>query len=445
MISIWRIRAIVRRVFWRLFDWMAGKRNQRRALGHVYNKLVSLKHSNRPIRVGFIVCSPAKWSANSLFLALKDNPAFDCGFICCLSDTDLRLKKPKRRLQYNGMREFFAALGPIWHDLYHDKMDRMHDPASIDCDIVFIQQPWGMQDFPRLLSGRILSAYLHYGFAIISNDRMQFQLPDFHRYLWAYFAQTEAHARTISADKNETVLLPCKVQAVGYPKLDGYLIPANKNAGHGLWPRSLSKTRKRVIFAPHHAVGAATLNMATFHWSSPTILDLARQYPEMDFILKPHPNLAHAYKNRKNYGGQSYEQWSVTWRNMPNCGVFDSGLYFDLFNSSDLMITDSGSFLAEYLPTGQPIIRLVSSGAQPFNASGQQLNDAFYVADDSTGLQQVFKQIAVGKTDPLASVRQDKRSLILPFDKPAAEMIIDSISECMERAGPNDSPDAKLP
>lgn len=130
---------------------------------------------------------------------------------------------------------------------------------------------------------------------------------------------------------------------------------------------------------------------------------------------------------------------------MPNCGVFDSGLYFDLFNSSDLMITDSGSFLAEYLPTGQPIIRLVSSGAQPFNASGQQLNDAFYVADDSTGLQQVFKQIAVGKTDPLASVRQDKRSLILPFDKPAAEMIIDSISECMERAGPNDSPDAKLP
>lgn len=428
-IPLWRMRAIVRRRFWRLYDQLTGQRSQRRALKAIDQKLGDLRKVERPIRVGFIVCSPAKWSANALFLALADHPSFDCGFICTLSDTDLRETPTKRRLHYGRMRGFFAGIGPVWQDLYQVKSDRMHRAASIDCDIVFIQQPWGMQDLPRQLSGRVLCAYLHYGFAIISNDRMQFGLPDFHRYLWAYFAQTEAHVQAITAEK---ALLPRQVQAVGYPKLDGYLGPKVKGAGFDLWPRGADPARKRVIFAPHHAAGPTTLNMATFEWSGPAMLALAKQHPEIDFILKPHPNLGHAFQSRKTCNGDRYPQWLEAWCALPNCGVFDSGLYFDLFSSSDLMITDSGSFLAEYIPTGQPIVRLIAPDAQPFNASGQPLNEAFYRAADSAALTRFFGQLMIDGIDPLARLRQEKRRLVLPFERPAAMMIMDALEALLK-------------
>lgn len=433
-VFIWRVRAVFRRLYWRLTDWKTGTRAPTLALKPVNKNLATLKNINRKINVGFVVCDPAKWSVNSLFHRLQNDPAFNCGFLCTLSDTDLRLGPAERPARYARTRKFFANIGPIWGDLYHSETDRMHPSGAIQCDIVFIQQPWGMQDLPRQLAGRVLSAYVHYGFAIISNDRMQFQLPDFHRYLWTYFAQTDAQRASILGDSADGIGPPQTVLAVGYPKLDAYLAPACARSTAGLWPHSDDTSRRRVIFAPHHAFGASTLNLATFTWSGPAMLALAKRHPEIDFVLKPHPNMGHSFRRGADIGGQSYDEWLAEWACGANRLVFDSGLYFDLFRSSDVMITDSGSFLAEYLPTGQPIIRLINPGAAAFNASGAALADAFYPAQDSKALQQTFDQLILGQ-DPLAPIRQHKRALVIPFDRPSAQIIVDYLDDCFCSSG----------
>jgi len=47
------------------------------------------------------------------------------------------------------------------------------------------------------------------------------------------------------------------------------------------------------------------------------------------------------------------ESYYAEWHNLSNGFVYDEGDYFNIFKSSDALITDCGSFLAEYLPIHQ--------------------------------------------------------------------------------------------
>ena len=68
--------------------------------------------------------------------------------------------------------------------------------------------------------------------------------------------------------------------------------------------------------------------------------------------------------------------------NLPNAQIDENVEYFGLFRTSDLLITDNSSFLAEYLPTENPIIYTHSYDNDQHNLSeyGQQLTKYHYIA-----------------------------------------------------------------
>lgn len=418
-IPLWRALTLARRVGFRLLDRL-GQGSRTTALAQMDHLETALKTKSK-IRVGFVVCTPAKWSAAALFDALTDDPAFEAGFHPTLSDAALRLPADQRRAEAAKTSAFFAEIGPLWDSLYDAATDRMHSPQILNADIIFIQQPWGMQDLPRQLAGQALPAYIHYGYAVIQNDRMQFGLPDFHPYLWRHIVPDALHQNTMAASDAPQAR---EVLAVGHPKLDAYLTPHPDRNSVPHWANPTDTKRKRIIFAPHHTLDTSSLAMATFPWSGPAILALAQHHPEMDFLLKPHPNLP---LEMARAGGQTeadYHQFLAGWQAAPNCTTYDGGSYFDLFRTSDAMITDCGSFLAEYLPTGCPLIRLTRDGSAPLNSTGQTLANGFYSAPDAATLRDQFGQLMIDSKDPLKDTRQSAAANLLP-DQPSAQTLLD--------------------
>ncbi len=414
---MWRAASLARRAGYRLRDRLAPPD----PAVQISALLDQLRARKGVVRIGFVVCDASKWSAGPLFNLLAADPAFRCCFHLALSDAALRLPMPARRRQFEGVNRFYAALGPIGAGLYNPATDRMQPPGVLDCDLAIIQQPWGMQDLPRrLLHQGILSAYVHYGYPIISNDTMQFGLPDFHRFLWAYVAASDLHREMVVNGPSA----PFSVVVAGHPKLDSYLSPAPARGDVPHWPRAADSTRRRVIFAPHHTLDG-TLNMATFAWSGAVMLDLARTNPDVDFLLKPHPNLALAME--RGGEGQRYGAWLRAWSGLANAATYDSGNYFDLFRTSDLLITDSGSFLAEYLPTGSPILRLMRPDGAPMNRAGAALLPAFYTAANPGELRARFEDLVLRNNDPLAALRARIAALVAPRAPGSARILRDRL------------------
>lgn len=407
-----RTRSLLRRLGWRLRDRISAPSRQ---------APLPVPRRTGPLRVGFVVCMSSKWALQSILEELQAQPDVECGIYITLSDLSLRYTPAKRRQDYRTQRAFFSDRAPIWADLYDLETDRIQPLSLIDCDIIFIQQPWGMQDLPRRLSGRVRCAYVHYGVPVIANERMHYGLPDFHPFLWRYFVPTSVHAQALSSSGH---VPPEAVRIVGHPKLDIYQTPSPERNAVTLWAHPEQRDRQRVIYAPHHGLGAESLKLGTFDWSGATMLALTRKFRNVDFILRPHPNLGYELMRGGMMSHSDWQQYLDDWRHGENTSLSLDGDYFDLFRTSDALITDSGSFLAEYLPTGKPLIRLTRSGSTPLNQFGMSLSAGFCEVQESHQLEQLFETVIVRGVNPCAAHQARLMQLLLPYRESAAGVIV---------------------
>ena len=405
-VPLWRAAALARRAAWRL---------------RPVTPRPAPPVPERPARVGIVVSEAAKWGLGSLVRRLEADRDFEVRLYPTLSDVGLRMPREARRAAYLEQRRFFQTVAPIQADLYDPVRDRMAPLGAIDCDIAFVQQPWGMRDLPRRLSGRVRTAYVHYGMPVISNDSMQFGLRDFHPFLWRHFVPTQVHAEPVALAGGHR---PPHVRVVGHPKLDAYAEPPPLR-DIPPWPRG--PERRRVIFAPHHGLHPGSLGLGTFAWSGPAMMRLMRRHPEIDVLLRPHPLMEIGLRRAGLMGARGWADYKAEWASMPNGAISEGGGYMDAFRTSDAMITDSGSFLAEYLPTGAPLIRLEWPGAAPLNSFGALLADGFYRTEDAVGLERLFAEIVVARADPLAAARARAAARLMPFDRTSDEMIVDEL------------------
>jgi len=428
--SISNIATFAKLLFWKISDlilpnaYLRKKALKRINKTHSVIKLQLINNPEKRIRVGFVVCDPSKWSAGPLFESLIASSHFDCGFYIIPSDVDKRQNKEKRRKNYLRTRYYFEDIGEIWGDLYDVTHDTYLPSSTITGEVIFFQQPWGMQELPRIVSKTSLCCYFNYAYSIIEYEKGQYALPNFHRYLWRLYVQN-IYDESL-AKKSEPINRPAKDSIVlaGYPKFDRYSTNTPSRQSVAAWPRYENTYIKRVIYAPHHAIGENTVNTSTFDWSAYALEQLAIKHTDIDFVLKPHPNLQHAVLNSRLMDSQKFDEWLESWKTRKNCNVFDTGEYFDLFRTSDLMITDSISFLAEYLPTQSPIIRLSKQGSCPLNIVGQKLEDGFYNVENSNDLSKFFVDILINKNDPLKEIRLSKSEILMPFSQSASSTII---------------------
>ena len=91
---------------------------------------------------------------------------------------------------------------------------------------------------------------------------------------------------------------------------------------------------------------------------------------------------------------------------MKNAKIYTQGDYFDLFKTSDALITDCGSFLAEYLFTKKPILHLRTKlQNRPFNKIGKKIIENYYQIYNLDELKNIFNRIILDNEDYLKKKR----------------------------------------
>jgi len=396
-----------------ILDWC--RRNilwtlMRRVAVRNYERHIARIKKQKTIRVLFLVSENSKWSAQSLYDALAADGRFYPFIVISYYLARATQSPQERKDEYEHNRRFFESRGMRVVDGYDFEKYEDIDLAAFSPDIVFYQQPWGLPPAHEVfhVSRFALTCYVPYGFQLANLGDIHYH-DLFQRLIWRTFTFSNAHKDLFKKYAPEK---DANVEAAGYPKLDVYLDDKLIN-GDGIW--SLSKNTapevKRIIWAPHYAFAAPAY--ATFLWNYKFLLEYARNHPATDWIVKPHPLLKFALK--KILPVEEVQEYFLQWQALPNAKVYELGDYFDIMRTSDAMVTDSCSFLAEYLPTGKPILHLISPDSVGFNEIGTKIVKDFYKIHDTNELTQLIERVIVAGDDYL---REDRRKALSLLGRP---------------------------
>ncbi len=356
------------------------------------------------LRIIFYVNERSKWSADSLFNELKKHS--------CIK-TNIALAN---RIEEKDDKENIQFFKKIDKDLIvlEYKNGEYQSLLEFNPDIVFYQQPWmnGDKNYPSNMYKHCLCVYIPYGFILAENNQIHYYTK-FHHSLWKYFVENKEEKKLICKMNKQMSKTICNF---GYPKLDVYFNRKVKNTN-----------TKTVIYAPHWSVPGSFLLFSTFHKNKDFFLKVVKENPQINWIYKPHEALRTNIVKQGFMTEEEYENYEKEWNNLPNAKVIKDGNYFDLFINSDALITDSVSFLAEYLPTGKPIIHLRLEQDSGFNIIAQKIIKDYYKVYNEEEFNEIFKRVVIDGDDFLYKKRMKALKYLMDNKKPACENITNYI------------------
>lgn len=377
---------------------------------------------NEKICIRFLVISAAEWSADALYWKLKNDDRVDCKIIVSpLIDRD----KDGMLDSYIQTYSFFSENNYDVVGGYNVEEDYIYKFAEIteQPDMVIHLSPWytSMPETYRITSYPfdVLNCYIPYcmstGDSVDGMSQKNFNYnKEFMNFQWRVYTDS---SKNLQGFKDNGLLRAKNVRYSGYLKMDRFLNRKeyNKEEIKKLWkiPEGVDVSEvKKVIIAPHHSfLGYAGIAFSTFKSNAHFLFYLAEKYEKrVSFILKPHPSMrVRAVEAGVFADYAEYDEYIRKWNALPNAKVVREADYLDLFETSDGMIMDSISFLAEYLYVNKPLLFLRRKG-QAFNELGKCIIESHYSAngEDYKGIEDFLKNIVINQNDYM----QEKRTAV---------------------------------
>ena len=361
-----------------------------------YRKVLNrIRKTKLPLKVMFIVEENAKWGWQSIYDEMKkDNKNFEILPIVAL---------PAGFVQYEYTQEetieFFKKRNISAINGYDKETGKAINLKELKADLVMYQQPTCIKDYysPEYLSENSLCCIIPYGYSSLEenswgSDFIKTKLAN----MWKMFVESNYHrSYTEKAAKlrNKDI-----VKVSGYPKFDAYKQPISKEMLE-LWKETNRKSSGRIIYAPHHTIETHRHEMSNFKEQYLFFLEFAKNNPQYSFIYKPHPLLRSKCIYENFLSAEEYDEYEKTWNELPNASSYNQGDYFDIFKSSDLLITDCSSFLGEYFVSGKPIIFLDKKNRAGFNEFGELMKTTFYTPKTTEEIPQIIENLLLNKED----------------------------------------------
>lgn len=222
-----------------------------------------------------------------------------------------------------------------------------------------------------------LNIYLPYGLSTVGNYWV-FDTPGA-QMSWKIFCETDTCKSMIHS---HSVLGSTNVVPSGHPKMDVLLKPDVSYNSKDIWkisPNTSLTGVKKIIYSPHHSIYYDTIRFSTFHQNYRAMYEYAKAHQTTtSWVVKPHPLLR---KNTVQYGlfksEKEFDEYMDLWDALPNARTVRNGVYDDVFLTSDAMVMDCGSFLAEYTLMNKPLIFL-RRPEQEWNECGNELMRVVY-------------------------------------------------------------------
>ena len=380
-------------------------------------KLKQRVAEGNPIRVTFLVSMMNMFPARPLMEQMLTNSHYDVHIVII---PELRFGKEKaeffrleaeRELSKYGERTLIANADP-----YKDNI-RLKDFT----DIVFlpvpyedVSTPWYRPD--ALLNQDLLLAIVNYGFFRSTYDRELISW-NIYQQFWKIFIETEynlSEYQQFSPAKGANTILSGYVKMDDYAKFENVIRPHHK---------------KTVLLAPHHSIEGGLndmLALSNFMRYADLFLQLPEQYPDINFIFRPHPALFPVLERDTHWGKEKADEYIRQMKAHPNVRWSDSGNYFEDFAESDAIIQDCGSFLVDYFYTGKPQCYMLHSEKdieEKFAPLGQKCLSNCYLAYEEAAIRDFMEEVIIKGNDPKKEARQKfaKEEIMLNYPNASAK------------------------
>jgi hypothetical protein len=362
------------------------------------------------IKVAFFTRNSSEWSTETVYKMLLQDERYEVyvlvapcivGQYATIADTYKKTVEYFENKGYKtyGMAEFEGCditRYKMWGELpVPDVMFILNSHASS------FRESCNIQNFPL----RTLITYVPYGMYAYGNVRSQYNQIS-HNLCWKIFYTNEIDMELCRkySDIGDTNALMS-----GYLKMDGFYDNEMSDAGQ-IWKIPDGKTDvNKIIYAPHWSIRNAVTGFGNFDKIYDWIYEYARNHADTtSWIFRPHPLLRTATVDYGLFAAEEdYDNYMKKWDELPNARVVEYGEYIDIFSTSDAMVLDSVSFLAEYQYTHKPLLFLARE-ENTWNEFGEKLLKILYTApgDDTGAIERFVDEVVINGNDPMKPERQ---------------------------------------
>lgn len=366
------------------------------------------------IKIAFVVYSSAEWQCEKLYRLLEKDNRFQPIIVVCAyshgTDTEIRNT-------YNSTCKYFRQSEEQYHIEYAGYCDRRYQNKVLDAfQILVYISPYNVLRPQEInMSQRNITqlcVHIPYSYYLTNKkdkyyDGLYYEQIMF-KMCWFYFCPNKLELRDLTQR-----MRGYNIQVSGMPKIDD-LLEHTFREREKLWKNSADNMQK-IIWAPHFNLRKG-MN-GTFRENYRWFYEYAKGHQEISWIVRPHPRMEWGVLEFGVFkSGAEYERYLEMWNELPNANVIKDGDYYDIFMSSDAMILDSVSFIAEYQYTGKPLLILEPEEPRSLNELGKALRNISYRArgNDFEQIQKFIKNVAKGY-DPMKIERDAFRKQYLDY------------------------------
>jgi hypothetical protein len=386
-----------------------------------------------PWRVLFLVQRPESWlNVHGVWRIMREDARFQPVVWIVAHSQD---ENERHRLRHQ-CREALAQHGV---DLAQADLEVDPELRPGDFSAVIFNAPYDRERPNAFHADKVadtvpLSIYIPYGLVMgggWKNQRYQYAQPtqmragliaarsEFERDLYARFCPTGA----------------AHVRLTGLPRLDELI-----DLGHFPVDPLLTEAiggRFAILWNSHFSFGLAHArhaNYSTFDSMARSVFEFARRRPDLAVVWRPHPGLFRAL----------VEEGVVPLNHIDALrqAVLSSGVILDerpdhrhAFAASDMLMTDLGSFLVEYLVTEKPLVYLENPLGEGLNDEGRALVQYVDVVREPEHALHLAAAFAEGRDSRTLLRRMAKDRFLPMLDGRASNRIVEAIALALSKEG----------
>ncbi len=360
------------------------------------------------ITVCFLAMNLGMWRYQRVYELFAADPRFEA--VIVLSPT-IQFEKLEQVANIEELRQFFAA-----HDIPYVDWDENHDKSmadlrrDIDPDIIFYPQQYSDALYEEHRFTNFWDKLLcltPYG---IANEETKWTYNlDFHNRAWKLFYTNNAElkaAQRLASNRGRNVVV------TGYSNMTEYLSPDTVDVWNIKRPEV-----KKLIWAPHYSIteDSGLLFLSNFLWMAQGMVEIAEQYRDrLQIAFKPHPKLKSTLYQHPDWGQERTDKYYRLWDEMPNTQL-ETGLFIDLFKTSDAMVHDCDSFQVEYLYVNKPVMFVQQSREQQNTTElCKQAIACHYIGKNMDDIKQFVEMVLRGEDTMREQRQQFFNNYLLP-------------------------------
>jgi len=381
-----------------------------------------------PIRVAFVASNLASWKVDQVVEAMNASENFHTTVF--LARFTNRFNGAIADHEYKKLSLHFEKKGFNYVDTFSlTDVEIRQAIRRFNPHAIFITNPYSLISptlHQELLSER-LTCYVPYHHEVVAygDNREQYDQLS-HNAFWKVFTP---HHTSKEYYKNTRMKGGRGVVVTGLPACEPLFEPSPQFS----YPwKSQFGEKLRVIWAPHWLI-RSDLKLATIYELGAAIKELAWRYQDrVEWVMRPHPFLRPTLVNHPDWGKRKTDDFFQFWAESDFTQI-EEGEYTDLFHTSDAMIHDSGSFLAEYLCVDKPVMYLKTERTSDnyLNDFGMSALNACAMGRGADDIERFIESLLNGE-DPEAQKRRafiDENLAPLYSIAPSQKICFDLLTE----------------